>query len=143
MLATGTVSVAAADNSTPNTAALSRLSSTQQQCLVGQAITFLDEHGGQPIDASLVPTLRQGIQSAAQACGVTMPRAPLRRIAGRLGLTASQVQCVLAKGLTLPGLNTGQLPSRAQLQPLLQQALAAAQACGITVPPRLAPAAQI
>ena len=138
LLAVGSLGVAGAqDSSAASTAKAPALDSTQKQCLLQQGLTFLQHNSGQSITPTLVQALRQAIPDAAQACGVTVPKRSLEDELSALGVTGAQIQCVLSQGVPLPQVAPGQRPTKEQLQTLRQQAISAAQTCGITLPPGL------
>ena len=139
-IALGPLGVADAQSSSSTPAKPAALSSTQKRCLEDRAQAFLEQHSGQAISLSLIAAVRQAVPDAAKACGVTLPsnaegKATQER--SKLGVTLEQVQCVLSKGVPLPTVGAGQLPTTDVLQTLRQELITAAQACGVTVPAQL------
>jgi hypothetical protein len=112
----------------------SALTDAQKQCLVNHGVTLPTRGNRRNLTPAQRQALRQQLVAAAQACGITFPSRPFAGPRRGLGLTDAQKQCLVNDGVTLPtGANRRNL-TPAQRQALRQQLVAAAQACGITLP---------
>jgi hypothetical protein len=140
VIALGPLGVAGAQDAKPR-----GLTSQQKDCLKGHALSFLQDHSGQPISLTLVQAVVQAAPDAAKACGVTLPArtGSVQGALSRLGVSLDQVRCVLSAGVPLPQVAPGQKPTSESLQTARHALVAAAQACGITVPAKIAGAATV